>query len=331
MDYKYLISAFKKRVREDEPLRFFYRLIRFFLLRVILFKNSLFRKVVRAKIRRLEGKYVIENVLGSKMYLDLSRDAGVSWELYKVGIREPFITSFLQKEIKEGDVIVDIGANIGYYALLESKLVGEKGKVYAIEPVPESVNLLKKNISLNRRSNIEVFQLAIGGRITTDYIYISPALNVSSLIKPKANRFIKKIKIKVTTLDEFLKDKPFPTLIRMDVEGYEIEIIKGMRNILESNKPLKILIEIHPHIIKEKILELLHILKANHFEVKIATKEPWPCVLREPKFIQKILDFLGERTDFKPGYLNLKINDMLKDKFLIEGRRACWEIFFERK
>ena len=93
------------------------------------------------------GKLVLKDVLGSKMYLD-ETDLGLSWDLITDGIREAYLVEIVKKELKKGDIVIDIGANIGYYVLLESKIVGEKGKVYAIEPVPQNVDILRKNLFL---------------------------------------------------------------------------------------------------------------------------------------------------------------------------------------
>jgi protein-L-isoaspartate O-methyltransferase len=85
------------------------------------------------------------------MYLRI-RDKGVSRQLALVGVREKFSTETLQGELREGDCVVDIGANIGYYALMEARLVGSYGKVYAIEPVSYNFQLLENNIQLKKLS-----------------------------------------------------------------------------------------------------------------------------------------------------------------------------------
>ena len=208
------------------------RCIRFFLLKIKSSNNILIRKVQ-----------------GSKMYLNL-KDKGISKDLALDGIREPESTKMVKKIIKEGDTVVDIGANIGYYVLMESQLVGEKGKVYAIEPVPDNVNVLKNNIKLNNYANVKVFQMAIGNMDTTKKMHISSLSNWHSFINHKRG-IIKAIDVKVVPLDKFLKDKEYPDFIRMDVEGYEYQILKGMKTILGKRKPLKLFIELHPHLMNK--------------------------------------------------------------------------------
>lgn len=275
---------------------------------------------------RSKTRYVEREIAGNKMCLDL-KDPGISSDLLRDGIREPFLTESIQEEIREGDVIVDIGANIGYYALQEARLVGDNGKVYAIEPVPENVELLKKNIELNNYSNIEVFQLAVGGVNKTDYVYISNCRNTASMIKTRAS--IDKVPIEVTTLDKFLKNKPQPNLIRMDVEGYEVEIVKGMRRLLESNNPLKLIVELHPlyYVTEEKRKDFLNVLKESRFQVKWAIYEPYPAsLLSEPIFIRKIINAISQRANFRFGYVNVTIDDLLSWE-----RVSFLEVLFERK
>ena len=85
------------------------------------------------------------NVQGHKMFLDKNDILNLSIN----GIHEPFTTEIIKKEIKKDDIILDLGANIGYYTLIFAKLVGKKGRVFAFEPEPTNFTLLKKNIEIN--------------------------------------------------------------------------------------------------------------------------------------------------------------------------------------
>ena len=310
-------------MKEGDPIALFCAIARGVIMKCIGFKRSPQLHVLRA---RSKTRYVESEILGNKMYLDL-QDPGISSDLLRDGIREPFLTESIQKEIRKGDVIVDIGANIGYYALQEARLAGDNGRVYAIEPVPENVELLKKNIELNNYSNIEVFQLAVGAASKTDYIYISNYRNTAAMIKTQS--YIDKVPVQVTTLDKFLENKPPPNLIRMDVEGYEVEIVKGMTKLLESNKPLKLIVELHPpyYVTKEKRKDFLKTLKESRFQVKWAIYEPYPAsLLSEPAFIRKAVNVISQRANFGFGYVNVTIDDLLSRE-----RISFLEVLFERK
>lgn len=291
--------------------------------------RAIYRYLYRTLLTE-QNRYVKKEILGSEMYLDL-RDEGISLDLFNDGIREPLMTEAIQKEIKSGDIVIDIGANIGYYALLEAKLVREEGMVYAIEPVPQNAESLRKNIKLNGYSNIEVFQIAIGGENKTDFIYVSNMRNMCSMIyhEDRSYNYIGKTPVTVITLDNFLEDKPYPDLIRMDVEGYEIEIIRGMKKLLQSNKPLKLAVELHFVFLKEEAKDFLNTLKNFGFRVKIATIEPLACIGNR-KFAGKLINILSKRTDAKFGYLNVTMDDLLNDELLMKGEVEGVEILFER-
>ena len=100
------------------------------------------------------------DVLGSRLGV-LDVDAGVSRELAVHRIHEPLATLLLQQYVQPGMTVVDVGSNIGYYALLESRLVEPGGSVISIEPVPQHFAKLRENICRNRSDNIHTHQLAI--------------------------------------------------------------------------------------------------------------------------------------------------------------------------
>ncbi|TRZ80986.1 FkbM family methyltransferase [bacterium] len=234
------------------------------------------------------------------------------------------------KEIKKGDIVIDIGANIGYYALMEANLVGSKGKIYAIEPVPQNFKLLEHNIALNNYTNIETFNLAIGAKNMINPIYLTPHCNCCSMIKDES-KITEKIMVKTVILDKFLKDKPTPNFIRMDTEGYEFEIIQGMKKTLAVKKPLRIFIEIHPTIIKNKVVELLDILEQHGFEVKRAAWEMDPLLIREVGLVKIIYNYFSSKINspnLHPGYFNTNIKEL--KKILIKSESAC-HVFFEKK
>jgi hypothetical protein len=105
----------------------------------------------------------------------------------------------------------------------------------------------------------------------------------------------------------------------MDVEGYEYNVIKGMKNILKSKKPLKLFIELHPHIIKkEQTQYVLKTLRRYGFETRKVIRS---LTVPEVKVMSR------EEFDFS----SKTINDLLKDDSIISGKKGAFEIFFERK
>lgn len=191
--------------------------------------------------------------------------------------REPLCTDYLMRSgiIQKGDTVLDIGANIGYYALTEARLVGKTGKVYAVEPVLSNFELLQKNLKLNNLENVESFQYAFGDKDVMSEIFVSDMANLCAVNKDSVGgRIVGLQPVQMTTIDEFVKGKQTPQLIRMDVEGYEYEILKGMNHVL--NKDVRILMELHPEpkcLSPKKLDELYQILKQHNFRVKFVVFE----------------------------------------------------------
>ena len=315
MNLKDLIAKAGKQHKENNLKNFLLKGGMFLLYSSTIKKRLLHYSLLRS---RSKTKSILKQIQDSMMYLDLEDD-GISLDLYFDGIREPHATRRVKSEIHEGDVVVDIGANIGYYALMESQLVGDKGKLYAIEPVPENMETLKRNIEANKCRNIETFRMAIGDENKKDVIHISEKSNWHSMIRHEKLNSVKNIDVDVQTLDYFLKDKPEVNFIRMDVEGYEGEILKGMTKTLGSaSKSLKLFIEIHPHIMeKEKTKKMLTTLKKFGFETTEIIKSYTPLQL---KYFRGLLREYPHKT----------IDDLLRDDSLLCGERGAFQIFFEK-
>ncbi len=266
---------------------------------------------------RLSRSILVKDIQGSKMRLNL-KDEGISKDLALDGIREPESTQEVKRMLKEGDVVIEVGANIGYYALIESRLVGEKGRIYAVEPSPYNVDNLKRNIKLNNIKNIEVFELAIGDKDGVAELNVSPHSNLNSLIRQDNKKIIEAIKVKVMALDNFLKDKKLPDFLRMDVEGYEASILKGMGKLLRSKHPMDLFIEIHPHIMRRKeTVYLLKTLKKHGFETRKVIRSLTVAELRVmPKRLY--------------NFSSYSIDDLLDYSDLLEGKLGAFEVFFGR-
>ena len=157
------------------------------------------------ELNQKKEKFTIKKVNGSQMIID-TQDKGISLQLYVYGTRETESKQEFEKRLHEGAVVVDIGANIGFYALIESKRIGQAGKVYAIEPIPHNYKMLKANLELNEARNVECFKKAIGDRVGKAKMYYTEKINASSMIKETIKENKTKIKeevtVELTTLDQ---------------------------------------------------------------------------------------------------------------------------------
>ena len=200
----------------------------------------------------LKQRFVEIDVHNYRMIVDLN-DPGISRTLIHFGTREKDHIYILNKELSSGSVIIDLGANIGYYALMEANIVGNDGYIYALEPSPSNVDLLRKNVSLNNYNAIvEVFQMGGSNKTGKENFYTSEMSNLgtfsptryygkSSMTKSSPTIFVKTINI-----PDFIVDKKTIDFIRMDIEGYEVEVFEGMMPLLKNKSfSPKILFETH--------------------------------------------------------------------------------------
>ncbi|HIE09321.1 MAG TPA: FkbM family methyltransferase [Armatimonadetes bacterium] len=220
------------------------------------------RKIRLALLRATHPRGLILRKVGeSLMWLDLY-DRGISIELLETRAHEPEVTKLLSEELEEGMNVIDIGANIGYYVLLEAKRVGPEGKVYAIEPVPRTFDTLTLNIQVNGLSNVECFPVAIAEQTGFVEMNVTVSSNWSHVVSGDVERMKtegfrkffagaveRRIKVPALTLDEFVERAGVERVnfIRMDIEGYEVKVVDGMWRILSDprNRPLKLCWELH--------------------------------------------------------------------------------------
>lgn len=191
----------------------------------------------------------VVEIQGSKMYLDprgLAESYEKAFQAYIMDRgHEKLTTEMFKKVVKQGDVVLDLGANIGYYALLAARLVGEKGIVYAFEPEPTNYSLLLKNIELNEYHNIVPVQKAVSNITGMVRLFLDEKdAGAHTIYQPEANR--ESVEIQSVALDKFFEDKKHPIdVIKMDIEGAEMSALSGMKRIIRENENLKMFVEFY--------------------------------------------------------------------------------------
>ena len=159
---------------------------------------------------------------------------GATGNLY-CGLHEFYDMGFLLHFLREDDVFIDVGANVGSYTILASAEVG--AKTISIEPVPSTFHCLKNNIALNDIADLVVSH-NIGLAGSKGLLKFTGSLDTVNHVATTDDKYM--IEVQVDTLDSIAKDCD-PVLIKIDVEGYETEVLKGACNTL-SKKSLKALI-----------------------------------------------------------------------------------------
>ncbi|GBU08602.1 methyltransferase [Bacteroidales bacterium] len=219
--------------------------IRFFRLLekiAIWYRRKCFEKRARKETQQWNALFYSTEKISWKLTdlvkINLYNDSVLSRYIYE-GFEEDE-TIFVQRYLSSGDTFFDIGANVGLFSLLAAPIVGEQGKIYAFEPTPKTFDRLCENIDLNSFKAIKPIQVGLSdskGKLS---------FNISTTGFDAWNSFAKlenlkggqTIDVQTTSLDDFIADNAIETseikLIKIDVEGWELNVLKGAKNLLQS-------------------------------------------------------------------------------------------------
>ena len=192
----------------------------------------------------------------------------LSEQIKQTGIYDRCETTLFCQIIKLGDTVFDIGANIGYYALLASQLVGPEGHVFAFEPEAENFEILKWNINKFGDNNITCANTGVSNFKGEATLYLcSDNPGGHHLHDPVESE--KSQIVKITSIDEFIKDKNKKIdFIKIDAQGAEQSILEGMKTTLKKNRNnLKVHLEFAPRALNASAggLELALETMQRHF------------------------------------------------------------------
>jgi len=175
------------------------------------------------------------------------------------------IIKFLVKNLKDNDILYDVGANYGFYTLLAQEFI-TNGEIHAFEPNPKIFKLLRENVRLDIFKNTFLNEVALSNQTGETEFYdseISRHSGVSSLIKCPYLRKYKVIKVQTTTLDEYILNHKPATIIKIDVEGGESLVLRGASILLKKYNPTIIMEFFKDDLHKEAV----NILLKNDYEV----------------------------------------------------------------
>jgi len=160
---------------------------------------------------------------------------------YLVGTYEPHLQKAIRRYVRRGDTVYDVGANLGYISLSLAKQVGPNGRVAAFEPVPQNVDVLRKNIANNGLPNVRVFAVAASDRKGEAVIRIADGnFATSSLVWHRKNSSAEELVIKTVAIDDLVKNGELtePSFVKIDVEGAEGLALKGMLRTVALSRPV---------------------------------------------------------------------------------------------
>ena len=180
-----------------------------------------------------------------------------------------------ERLIAPGSVVYDIGANVGYFSLLASQLVGDKGQVYAFEPLPRNVHFLHRHIALNQIENIKVVEAAVSDHEGEAFFDLGASSAMGHLSEAG------EIKVRRVCLDKMLDSGEIrpPDMVKIDVEGAEYEVLRGARVMLETQRPLLFLDT--------------HNRKAHHFTIAFLDEMGYRFEILDGKALQETKELIA--------------------------------------
>lgn len=201
-------------------------------------KNPIGKFLHKHVFTKLRPKLI--KVHGFKLYLHKHVDSSSDNLYFEKENYEKEQVEVIKKIVKSGDVVADVGANVGFYTILLSKLVGKAGKVYAFEPEPSNYFLLKKNIKGNFCQNVVCYKEAISNSSKITFFSFNKKSKGGGSLTAKSEHDTK-TKVIVETLDNKIKEKV--SFIKVDVEGTEIDVLKGAKKLINHNSKINIMLE----------------------------------------------------------------------------------------
>ena len=245
----------------------------------LIFRYLFFKKYIHIKCDLLNAEFncFIEDVIGR--------------HLFKYGSHERDNSNFLLRNLslKENEIALDIGANLGWYSVLLNRISSSKSKIYSFEPDEKNFYLLKNNLTLNHCTNVFPVNKAISNENGTSDFYKYPSKNSGrhSLIPAIG---LEKCNVETIILDDFLKDNELSRVkfLKIDIEGYEYFALSGASKVLKQD--ILIMMEYSPRLYTESCSaeKLKKLLYDNSFK---------PHVLNQASLKQISGDNLDEVDD----------------------------------
>lgn len=200
-------------------------------------RDFLIEKSPKWFLKQSPDECEVQTRFGFKILIHPKEDPTIEQLIYERGVYELGTVSVLQQYLKPGDCFVDVGANIGFLTLVASNIVGPNGKVISFEPVTSHFKQLEENINRNNIANVDLRQHALGNQKEEKTIFLEKDnKGGASLVVDTGH---KGESIKVERWDDLNINGPIH-MIKIDVEGYEWEVLKGCKETILKDKPILI-------------------------------------------------------------------------------------------
>ena len=197
------------------------------------------------------------------------RDPYISGCLQLGKIFEPHILQILRLLLRRGDHFLDVGANLGWFAMIGSRIVGKDGRVFAVEPDPDNHRLLTANLATNGCGNARTYRCAAGSRRGRT-VFSRSATNRGDHRVGTVQGALETIAVKLRPVDGLLWPRRRLDFALLDTQGSEVSVLRGMNSILDRNPAMRLIFEYWPHGLRScgsSAAELAAILEARRWKL----------------------------------------------------------------
>lgn len=221
--------------------------------------SKLFKWVIKSCIPRSAFPVICGPLRGARFILGSLSGDGSGSRVY-INMVEQIQTAQIAKSLERGMVFLDIGANVGYYSILGAHRVGPTGRVFAMEPLPRNISFLHRHLTINNIQNVTIIPMACFHELSLLNFEVADN-TATSHVRKELDKWDcvgkEKIIVAGVSIDLFCKKAGIrPDVIKIDVEGAELDVLSGAAIIIKNKSP-KIFLSTHSEQLKQDCFELL--------------------------------------------------------------------------
>jgi FkbM family methyltransferase len=197
-------------------------------------------RITRSLVPPPASPVTVRTITGAKLEVDPRRNRGVDRAVYYTGAYEAGTVGFVRDLMAGAGVFYDIGANIGVFTVEIARSLGPSGQVVAFEPAPHAFAVLLRNIKLNRLGNVTPIAVGLADVAGPGQLYLRPAMNLGAASFVAQPGAVPDAVVGLWRLDDLVTQRglPDPTVVKVDVEGFELRVLRGAVELIERARPV---------------------------------------------------------------------------------------------